>query len=461
MSIKVSNRIIWTLFFVAIAGLLVLQTVWTYNLYQSKKQDLREQIQNILGISIEKEITIRVNQHKIDHPDNVAQSINSDDYAKALSNTPPKPPEDSTLIIGSGDVLESGLFQILMDFAGYKFQIDTLDRLFHNELQKADIDVVYNICYRDSNGVILEQRGNSQLLNDKNVFHSDSLLIVNGQRIQAFVDIAIPAVIKNMIWVLVLSVLLIIAIGFIAYILTKKLLTEQRLNQLRNDFVQAFSHNMKTPLGGAQSAIAVLMDPRTNNFPEKKQSIGETGMSLLDNVLKQIERMLTLEKLESNKLKPELQRTNLRTMIDKIQNMYSNDKEVIIKTFFEIPDDWFCVDEFLLSDAIRNLIENSIKYSQKPVEINIHCYIVNKQLYISVKDNGFGIDQKYHDIIFNKFERGDAVSRKGARGFGLGLNFVKRVALAHNGEVKLFSEINQGSEFTIIVPATVKEQKEL
>ncbi len=113
------------------------------------------------------------------------------------------------------------------------------------------------------------------------------------------------------------------------------------------------------------------------------------------------------------------------------------------------------MDKTLIKNAIANLIENSIKYSGDLVVVEIDSYINHNQLFIKVKDNGYGISDDDKTKIFDKFERGAAVKRKGAKGFGLGLNYVKRVVEAHGGIVVLYSKEGAGSEFTMILPLNI------
>lgn len=99
------------------------------------------------------------------------------------------------------------------------------------------------------------------------------------------------------------------------------------------------------------------------------------------------------------------------------------------------------------------LIENAIKYSRESVAITIDCKRTNEEFIVKVTDNGLGIAPKYQKNIFEKFNRGAAPFRQGAKGFGIGLNFVKTVVEAHKGTVSLFSKgENEGTCFTLCIP---------
>lgn len=112
-------------------------------------------------------------------------------------------------------------------------------------------------------------------------------------------------------------------------------------------------------------------------------------------------------------------------------------------------------DAEYLEEVISNLIDNSIKYSGESVEIRINTAQDDRYTVLKVHDNGFGISDKDIHLIFRKYERASAVKRnrrKGASGFGLGLNFVDQVVEAHHGKIFVSSIEGEFTEFTIYLP---------
>ena len=106
-------------------------------------------------------------------------------------------------------------------------------------------------------------------------------------------------------------------------------------------------------------------------------------------------------------------------------------------------------DATLLSNAVSNLIDNAVKYSGNSVTINIRCEQKDNNVFLHIKDNGYVMSEKDQAKVFTMFERGKAVVRQQARGFGLGLGYVKSVVEAHGGAVHLFSKEGEGSEFVL------------
>jgi two-component system phosphate regulon sensor histidine kinase PhoR len=111
-------------------------------------------------------------------------------------------------------------------------------------------------------------------------------------------------------------------------------------------------------------------------------------------------------------------------------------------------------DRAHLELAIVNLLENALKFSVKP-HVIITSGWEDGDIYISVKDNGIGIEKKYQKRLFKKFYRVPTGDVHNVKGFGLGLNFVKRIIDAHHGTIKINSLPGIGTEFRLILPATV------
>jgi signal transduction histidine kinase len=109
-------------------------------------------------------------------------------------------------------------------------------------------------------------------------------------------------------------------------------------------------------------------------------------------------------------------------------------------------------DRLHLANAINNLIDNAIKYSNDDLQISIKCLENTDSIEIRVSDNGHGISKEYLPEIFTPFFRVPQGNLHDVKGFGLGLSYVKKVIEAHKGKVSVSSKLNEGSTFTLAVP---------
>jgi len=436
-------RIVWVIFIMAIVSLLGFQSLWLFNTYHLKKEEVSLFMNKALTNAVEQEINYRIERHS------------SFDEITYINNEDTTSNENAVEIrINNEEVLEAGVFQLLMEYSGYSFDINILDSIFQDNIRESNIRVDFLLCYKDSTGTLLEQTGNLSPPQIDKAYHTDSLLIIDGKRIQAIVDISPTVVFRQMIWLLGASFLMLVVIMLCVIYQAKTIITQYRLNQLREDFTHALTHDMKTPLGSINTVLAQFRNGSLDNKPEMREKFGKTGMNQVAGLLMLVEKILTIAKIEERKLILDRTVIDLPRMVKELEERFSlsKEKEVVISASFELENQALCLDETLIKDAIANLIDNAIKYSGNSVKILIDCYTKDNQLFIRVIDNGFGISEQNQKKIFEKFERGAAVGRKGARGFGLGLNYVAQVAKAHRGIVTLYSTVGEGSEFTILVP---------
>ncbi|PLX12413.1 MAG: hypothetical protein C0597_13370 [Marinilabiliales bacterium] len=101
---------------------------------------------------------------------------------------------------------------------------------------------------------------------------------------------------------------------------------------------------------------------------------------------------------------------------------------------------------------IINLIDNAFKYSDSSPQINIITDSDKNHLFLKIRDNGIGVDKKFHKKIFKKFFRIPTGNVHNVKGFGLGLSYVKDTVNRHHWKLKFESKLNNGSEFLIVIP---------
>ncbi len=109
-------------------------------------------------------------------------------------------------------------------------------------------------------------------------------------------------------------------------------------------------------------------------------------------------------------------------------------------------------DSEALGRAVWNLLDNAVKYSPDRQRVWVHVSQADGLVVITVRDQGIGIPPAQRDAIFRKFVRGTSSDGRGAKGTGIGLAMVKHIVEAHSGEVRVESEVGQGSTFTILLP---------
>lgn len=239
----------------------------------------------------------------------------------------------------------------------------------------------------------------------------------------------------------------------------KVLRMQRRLAQFQKDFTYAMIHDMKSPLSSVLMGAHILDSGKLSGKPEKEEKYKQAIEDECGHLLTLSNRVMVLTQLDEGHLQLHIEEVALRPLIDDLiaKTSLKATKKVEFNTVYHRCDTIYA-DAFCLREVLGNLLDNAIKYSREEVKIDIVCESERGFCKIKVCDNGLGIPLKDQSLIFNRFERSVAAARSGkggASGFGLGLNYVQQVMLAHEGRVEVESEEGRFSEFTLYFP--VKE----
>ena len=219
-------------------------------------------------------------------------------------------------------------------------------------------------------------------------------------------------------------------------------------DKFEREFISAVSHELKTPLSAISGAADILAEE--NISPDEREQFVKIIRSSSDRMNELIKKLLILTEIRSGKnLKKS--RVNLKECVNQILNTelpFAEKKGVTIKAKLE--DAWVLGDEFLLTEMIRNIVNNAVKYTDKGiVDITIKK---DSFVSISIKDSGSGLNEEELTHIFEPFYRADTSRARKSGGTGLGLTIAKRIAVLHNGNITVISKTGEGAEFTIQLP---------
>lgn len=297
-------------------------------------------------------------------------------------------------------------------------------------------------------------------------YASASLLDISSRFIPLKKDstLCVQGVLKNpyryvlhSVWYLLLPLgLMFLVMLNCIYGQVKVLRIKRRLNQFQKDFTYAMIHDMKSPLNSILMGAHILDSGKVSDKPDKEEKYKQAMTEECEHLLTLSNRVLMLTQLDEGHLQLHKEEVPLRPLLDDLIAKISLkvSKKVVFTTVYHRCEA-VSADAFCLSEVLSNLIDNAIKYSHDEVKIDIICESEKGFTKIKVCDNGLGIPLKDQLRIFNRFERSSVAvrsSKGGAAGFGLGLNFVKQVMLAHQGKIEVESEEERFSEFTLYFP---------
>lgn len=227
----------------------------------------------------------------------------------------------------------------------------------------------------------------------------------------------------------------------------------QRLEQLRKDFVQMVSHDLRTPLTSINMLLSMLGEDRFGKLDEQGRKAVNRAQSNADYLIKLVSDLLDAEKLESGDLEIEIQPATINSIISKTTNAVQEAarvQKVHIKT--EIAEGGFLADEDRLIQVLINLVSNAIKYSNAESTVTITGKVENGIAEFSVIDEGPGIPKAQQESVFQRYKQLNQPKTLKRRGFGLGLAICKALVEAHKGKIWLESEEGKGSKFSFCVP---------
>ena len=290
-------------------------------------------------------------------------------------------------------------------------------------------------------------------------FKSDIISIAHGNYdVQlAFKEEGI-FILKRMWQLLLISIMLIFISGFTFVYLLKTIFNQKKLNELKNDFINNITHELKTPISTMSVAIEAIQNFDVINDKQKTNEYLNITNNELFRLSTMIDKVLKTSAFEQNNIKFNLEKLNL---IDLSETVIGNFKPQFEKHRVQFTSSYNSDAIYVLADKVHftnviyNLIDNAIKYSPIKPEISYKISLHTRRIFIEVKDNGIGIPTEYTDRIFEKFFRVPTGNVHNVKGYGLGLNYVKGVLSGHNGSISVKSEENRGTTFTIELPSVL------
>ena len=260
---------------------------------------------------------------------------------------------------------------------------------------------------------------------------------------------------KSQAGMFIFSLLFTLFILITFFITIRMILFQKKSSEIKTDFINNMTHEFKTPIATISLATDSIRNEKVIHNPEMVRSFLKIIKEENSRMNSQVERVLQMSLIEKNDftiVKSTLDIHKIITnAIDNIQ-LQLKEKGGVINTLFESDSAEITGDEVHLTNVIVNLLENALKYSNESPDITISTANHVNGIIISVEDNGIGMTKEQQNKIFEKFYRAEGGNVHNVKGFGLGLNYVKAVVDAHNGEIKVESKAGIGTKFIIFLP---------
>jgi signal transduction histidine kinase len=257
---------------------------------------------------------------------------------------------------------------------------------------------------------------------------------------------------RFLVLVTVLTVLFLIA-G--AYFIARAVRRDLEVSRMQSDFVAAVSHEFRSPLTSIRQLSELLAEGRIAG-QDRRQVYYETLVRESTRLQCLVEALLNFGRMEAGVRKYRFEEMDAANLVERVVSEFApqiagSGRQIELQAADEVcPID---ADPEALSVALRNLVDNALKYSPGCPTVWVQWGAENAHVAIRVRDRGVGIQAFERRAIFRKFFRGTAAATANVKGSGVGLAMVRHIVAAHGGEISVVSEPGEGSTFTILLPA--------
>lgn len=228
--------------------------------------------------------------------------------------------------------------------------------------------------------------------------------------------------------------------------------------EVKNEFFANISHELRTPLNIFYSTLQ-LLDIKSNDMSVDFRQVYENNKQYLKinckRMLRLINNIIDITKIDVGFTKAKFTNCDIVRVVEDITLSvinYANNKNINIVFDTEVEEHIIKCDSSMIERAILNLLSNAIKFTKENGNIFVNLYKDENWVHIIVKDDGIGIPISIQDIIFERFVQGDKSLTRLNEGSGIGLSIVKSIVELNNGEIYLYSDEENGTEFEILLP---------
>lgn len=227
----------------------------------------------------------------------------------------------------------------------------------------------------------------------------------------------------------------------------------RKLEQLRTEFVSNVTHELKTPITSIRGFIETLKNGAINN-----QEVAGKFLDIIDIEAERlhalIEDILQLSEIESKQTDGEIEDISLSELVREVFAIAQPlaDEKGISLNYFTQEELFYKANRNRLKQLLLNLVDNGIKYNVPQGSVSITASRERGKLTISVKDTGIGIPAEHSSRVFERFYRVDKGRSRDKGGTGLGLSIVKHIVNLYNGDIKINTQLEKGTEFIIQLP---------
>ncbi|WP_085537351.1 sensor histidine kinase [Massilibacteroides vaginae] len=456
------------------------QVYWLHGLYLSMETDLKRELIRCIETADQTELIYRSDliesrEEKKNNEKSVVISGTTDEEGTLLFQKEERfidrsKEQNDTIITTSDlaldntesffDLLRKSLNESIHDAIDKEVSIDLhrIDSILKNTLTKNNVIIehYYSELYDNTADSIISTTYTEKL--KRKAADKPTIIYPIGSKgyhsYRIYMEPLTQTVLIRMGGILVTTLLIILILAFAFWYLIRTVLNLKTLEEMKDDFTNNMTHELKTPIAVAYSATDALLNFDLSNDQEKRKKylqICKEQLTRLSNLVEQILSM-SIEQRKSFALHPE--EIQLKGIINGLieQHKLKAAKPVSFSINYATDELTLYADRTHLTNMLSNLIDNAIKYSKQETQVIIDIHKQNGIFSLSITDNGQGIPADKQAYIFDKFYRVPHGNQHNVKGYGLGLFYVKVMAEKHGGNVSVKSSPGKGTTFTLQIP---------
>jgi two-component system, OmpR family, phosphate regulon sensor histidine kinase PhoR len=336
-----------------------------------------------------------------------------------------------------------------------------LDSIISKEMHSAGINIDYEFGVRDHNGKFVIATDNFEEqpgMFVRKLFPHDAFMFPNHLALyfpeqKSYIIQSVGFMVSSSIF---LTLIILVTFAFTIYIIIK----QKKLSEIKTDFVNNMTHELKTPISTISLASQMLLDKSIPLHLKNFENISNVIYDESKRLGFQVEKVLQMAIFEKGRLKVKFQEIDIHELIGNVVNSFNiqvKNQNGIIEQHLDAPDPLINVDEVHFTNIIFNLLDNAVKYSNGNTHITVGTRSCNENFYIYIEDKGIGIKKEDQKRIFEQFYRVPTGNIHNVKGFGLGLSYVKKIVDEHQGRISINSEHKRGTRFEIALPFNHKK----
>ena len=343
------------------------------------------------------------------------------------------------------------------------FSKEEVQQIIQKQLKDNNVKQSFEFCVHNIFKNIIMQSDGFQVADEQSAYRlelapEDSYR--SRETLYLFIREDKNLIIREMGWMILASIVFTTIIVLAFAVTVRTLFNQKKLSEIKSDFINNMTHELKTPLATISLAIDALTNEKVIHDADKIKIYSSMIKEENKRMNKQVEKILQAARLEREEIKLTLQELDAHQIISKVAHnlaLQIQEKKGTIDLRLNASDPIIEADEVHFSNIIFNLLDNAMKYASDTPHIVVETLKHGNGMFtVRIKDNGIGMDKETQTRIFEKFYRAHTGNLHNVKGFGLGLSYVKAIVDAHNGKIKVESIPGKGSTFTITLPSDLK-----